>query len=77
MYFSVGYFESTLEFAMPGTGDSTYSHLALTGDYTVAPGLGVYAEINMISDELLGETRRPFSSPRRGGASARGRAMVC
>ncbi|MBE9558309.1 MAG: porin [Proteobacteria bacterium] len=52
MYFSVGYFASTLEFGP--FDDSTYEHLALTADYTVAPGLSAYAEINMISDELLG-----------------------
>ncbi|MBE9558779.1 MAG: porin, partial [Proteobacteria bacterium] len=45
MYFSVGYFASTAEIGFPGIDDSTYDHLALTADYTVAPGLGVYAEI--------------------------------
>ncbi|MBE9555863.1 MAG: porin [Proteobacteria bacterium] len=57
MYFSAGYFASTLEHDIPGWDDSTYEHIALTADYTVAPGLGVYAEINMISDELLGGSR--------------------
>ena len=54
IYFSAGYFASTLTYGMPGVDDSTYTHIALTADYTVAPGLGVYAEINMISDELIG-----------------------
>ncbi|MBE9557345.1 MAG: porin, partial [Proteobacteria bacterium] len=54
MYFSVGYFSSWAE--VSGFEDSTYDHIALTADYTVAPGLGVYAEINMISEELLGGT---------------------
>ncbi len=50
LYFSVGYFSSVEE--LGNLGDSTYEHIALTVDYTMAPGLGVYAEINLISDEM-------------------------
>ncbi len=50
-YFSAGYFVGT--FDLDRFAESTYEHIALTADYTVAPGLGVYAEINMISDELI------------------------
>ena len=56
LYLSAGYFTSEREW----TGDnfwfsepSTFENIALTADYTMAPGLGVYAEIDMISDELL------------------------
>ncbi len=56
IYLSAGYFSAVKEFGVPGLGDSTYDHIALTADYTVAPGLGVYAEINLISDEILGGT---------------------
>jgi len=51
MYFAAGYFVGVKE--IDYFGDSTYEHIALTADYTVAPGLGVYAEINLISDELV------------------------
>jgi hypothetical protein len=54
LYLSAGYFVSTKEISMPLLDDSTYEHIALTADYTVAPGLGVYAEINMISEEMIG-----------------------
>ncbi len=57
MYFSAGYFVGTTDWM---DVESTYSHLALTADYTVAPGLGVYAEINMISDELM-DGQMPFN----------------
>ncbi|MBE9555636.1 MAG: porin [Proteobacteria bacterium] len=49
MYFSAGYFLGTREFRQ---FDATYQHIALTADYTVAPGLGVYAEVNLIEDDF-------------------------
>ncbi len=66
MYFSVGYFESTVDWGSyfggaggitdlnwidGGSGEAVYTHIALTADYTVAAGLGVYAEIDMIDDD--------------------------
>ena len=49
IYLSAGYMASSLE----GTGwEDTFETISLTADYTVAPGLGVYAEIDLISDEL-------------------------
>ncbi len=33
-------------------GDSTYEHIALTADYSVAPGLTVYAEVNLIDQDV-------------------------
>ncbi len=48
LYISAGYFDSTMDYRDLDLG---YSHIALTADYTVAPGLGVYAEINFIEDD--------------------------
>ncbi len=53
LYLSAGYFSSTREFT-DDTPDSTFETIALTADYTLAPGLGVYAEIDLISDEYDG-----------------------
>jgi hypothetical protein len=53
LYLSVGYFDSTKQLS-GGLEDSTYKHVALTADYTVAPGLGVYAEVNRIKDDIAG-----------------------
>ena len=50
MKFAAGYFSGITE--APYFGDSTYEHIALTADYTMAPGLGVYAEINVIDISL-------------------------
>lgn len=46
---AVGYLSSTYEFN--AGGEDTYSHIALTADYSMAPGLGVYAEIALVSSE--------------------------
>ena len=57
MYFSVGYFSSVREYTGSNWGtreDSTFETIALTADYSVAPGLGVYAEVDMITDEIEG-----------------------
>jgi len=67
LYFSVGYFSSWAEVGVGRIEDSTYDHLALTADYTVATGLGIYAEINMIDDELVGGV---FNAPADSGAAA-------
>ncbi|MBE9554943.1 MAG: porin, partial [Proteobacteria bacterium] len=63
LYFSAGYLASTREFNGPNPlanpedwGDSTFETISLTVDYTVAPGLGVYAEVDLISDEYYGGT---------------------
>ena len=50
MYFSVGYLDSIYEFGGSAAED-TYTHIALTADYTVAPGLSVYAEFAAIESE--------------------------
>ncbi len=58
-YFSAGYFSSKREFAGPTAvdwtmDDSTMQTFSLTVDYTAAPGLGFYAEIDLITDEYFG-----------------------
>jgi hypothetical protein len=52
LYLSVGYLSSTYEFG--GGGEDTFDNISLTADYSVAPGLGVYAELQMISDDPTG-----------------------
>jgi hypothetical protein len=57
LYLSAGYFASTMEYGGAGplfADDSTYEHIALTADYSVAPGLGIYAEIDLIEDDIGG-----------------------
>lgn len=48
-----GYFESTKEHGN-GDPDSEFTNFAFTADYTLAPGLGVYGELNLIEDDVLG-----------------------
>jgi predicted porin len=48
IYLSAGYMSSTYESA---GGDEEFSTIALTADYNLAPGFGVYGEIDMISDD--------------------------
>ncbi len=56
--FALGYFVGTADLSFPNNmeynsiiGDeTTYEHFALTTDFTMAPGLGLYAEINLIED---------------------------
>ncbi len=51
IYLSAGYFSGLTE----GTrffGESTYEHLSMSADYNVAPGLTVYAEINLIEQDV-------------------------
>ncbi|MBE9556630.1 MAG: porin [Proteobacteria bacterium] len=59
LYFSAGYMSSVRDYS--GTDpyyvaapDSTFENIALTVDYTMAPGLGIYAEVDLISDEFIG-----------------------
>ncbi len=51
LYLSAGYMASTLDLGNAVPAESTLETIALTADYTMAPGLGVYAEIDLISDE--------------------------
>ena len=55
LYLSAGYFEGTVEAASGVTNyENTFTTIALTADYTMAPGLGVYAEVDMIDDDQNG-----------------------
>ncbi len=58
LYIAAGYFLGTAEFGV--FEDSTYEHIALTADYTAAPGLGFHAEVNLITDELIGGSLNVF-----------------
>jgi len=53
LYLAAGYMQSTREFG-GRIGDSEFTMLSLTADYSVAPGLGVYAEVDFVEDELIG-----------------------
>lgn len=48
---AVGYLVSTVEFGAAATPDDEYTHLALTADYSLAPGLSAYAEFASITSE--------------------------
>ena len=50
MAFAIGYFASTVSYL--GVTDGDFTDLALTADYTVAPGLGVYGEVNLLTSEV-------------------------
>lgn len=50
MYFSAGYFAATAN-AGGGAADQEFTNIAVTADYSVAPGLGVYAEVDMPSSD--------------------------
>ncbi len=57
LYLSAGYFSATHDFTagtLINSPDSTFENIALTADYTAAPGLGFYAEIDLISSERQG-----------------------
>ena len=55
LYLSAGYFEGTVEAVIGVTNfENTFTTIALTADYTMAPGLGVYAEVDMIDDDQNG-----------------------
>ncbi len=47
---AAGYFVGVYEFGN-GNADDEFTNLALTADYTMAPGLGVYADLMLITDE--------------------------
>ena len=50
---AAGYFESTKEHGS-GDPDSSFTNIVLTADYTVVPGLGFFAEMDLIEDDVLG-----------------------
>ncbi len=50
LYLSAGYFVGTAE-EDDFVGEVQFSNIALTADYTLAPGLGAYAEVNLIDDD--------------------------
>jgi len=57
LYLSAGYFSSVMEYggAVPlFLDDSTFQNISLTADYSVAAGLGLYAEVNLIEDDVGG-----------------------
>ncbi|MBE9558896.1 MAG: porin, partial [Proteobacteria bacterium] len=49
IYLSAGYYASVYDYV--GGAQDEFTNIALTADYTVAPGLGVYADITMIDDK--------------------------
>ncbi len=51
IYLSAGYFAGLAD-GGKFYGESTYEHIALTADYSVAPGLSVYAEVNLIEQDV-------------------------
>ena len=51
IYLSAGYFAGLAEGGR-FFGDSTHEHIAVTADYSVAPGLSVYAEVNLIDQDV-------------------------
>ena len=60
IYLSAGYFLGTREMIRT---DITYEHIALTADYTMAPGLALYAEVNLIDIELGTALQADLDSP--------------
>jgi predicted porin len=50
---AAGYFESTKEHGS-GLPDSSFTNIAVTADYSLAPGLGLFAELDLIEDDVLG-----------------------
>lgn len=53
VWLSTGYFEGTKTFGAGGP-DSTFKTVSVTADYTIAPGLGVYGELDLTKDDLRG-----------------------
>ena len=53
LYLAAGYFEGTKEHG-GGAPDSVFTNIVLTADYSMAPGLGLFAEVDLIEDDLLG-----------------------
>jgi hypothetical protein len=49
---AAGYFESTIDWPADWAVESTYTHTSLTADYSAAPGLGFYAEVDFIEDDM-------------------------
>ena len=50
LYLSAGYFESMIDWNFGGQ-ESIYKHTSLTADYSAAPGLNLYAEVDFIEDD--------------------------
>jgi len=57
LYVSVGYFQSEFRWTAADPA-STYIHSTLTADYSMAPGLTLYGEVDRIEDSLYGESFR-------------------
>jgi len=57
LYLAAGYFESEFTWT-PADPASKYKQTSLTADYSVAPGLALYAEADWIEDSLYGESSR-------------------
>lgn len=53
-YLSAGYFESEFEWT-PEDPPSKYTHTTLAADYSLAPGLALYGEVDWIEDKLYGD----------------------
>lgn len=53
VYLSAGYFESKFRWG-PEYPDSNYIHTTVTADYSLAPGLTLYGEVDWIEDRVYG-----------------------
>jgi predicted porin len=53
-YLSAGYFESEFEWSSEDP-PSKYTHTTLAADYSLAPGLALYGEVDWIEDKLYGD----------------------
>ena len=63
LYLSAGWMESHFVYGWDVVAMDNFSNIALTADYSLAPGLGVYAEIDLIDDDQdLGDEARDNSS---------------
>ncbi len=54
LYLSAGYFESEFQWS-PVDPPSNYTHTTLTADYSLAPGLTFYGEVDWIEDKVYGD----------------------
>lgn len=57
LYLSAGYFQSEFRWTAVDPA-STYIHMTLTADYSMAPGLALYGEVDRIEDSLYGDSSR-------------------
>ena len=51
LYLAAGYFESEFQWT-PELESSEYNHTTVTADYSLAPGLALYAEVDWIDDHV-------------------------